>query len=69
MPIKAGLFSRGAQLETIVIAPLMMPAAPSPATARPRMSIVEDVAAAQSTDPISKRAKKKRNVHLVLKYV
>jgi hypothetical protein len=58
-----GRFSRGAQLDIIVIAPVMIPAAPSPATARPTINMSEEVAAPHSTDPSSKMPKKTRNVH------
>lgn len=41
----------------------MIPEAPSPATARPIMSIAEELAAPQRTDPISKSAKQQRYTH------
>lgn len=52
-----GLFAKGTENPTIVIPPENNPLAPSPATALPTMSIVEEVAAAQITDPISKMTK------------
>lgn len=58
-----GRFSIGAQAETIVMAPLIIPAAPKPATARPTINMVEETAAPQSTDPSSKIAKKTKNDH------
>ena len=45
---------KGAIKPMIVMPPEKRAAAPTPATARPRMSIVELVAAAQMTDPTSK---------------
>lgn len=58
-----GRFSSGAQLETMVMAPLMIPAAPKPATARPTINIAEETAAPQSKDPSSNIPKKNRNDH------
>lgn len=58
-----GRFSRGAQLDTMVMEPLAMPAAPRPATKRPTMSMGEETAAPQSTDPTSNMAKNTRNAH------
>ena len=58
-----GRFSRGAQLDTIVMAPLIIPAAPRPAMARPIISIKEEFANPHSSDPSSKTPKKKRKVH------
>jgi len=45
----------------IVMAPLMMPAAPSPATARPTINMAEETAAPQRTEPTSKMKKKNKN--------
>jgi hypothetical protein len=47
----------------IVYAPFRRPDPPIPANARPTMSMLEDVAAPQRTEPNSKMAKKERNVH------
>lgn len=56
-------FSKGAQLEMMMRAPLIIPAAPKPATARPTINMTEETAAPQSTEPSSKIAKKTRKVH------
>ena len=53
----------GTQLERIVSAPVTIPDAPKPATARPTISIDEETAAPQSKEPSSKVPKKARNVH------
>jgi hypothetical protein len=45
------------------MAPLIMPAAPNPATARPTMSMADETAAPQRTEPISKMPKKTKNDH------
>jgi hypothetical protein len=58
-----GRFSKGAQLEMMVIAPFMMPAAPKPATARPMINMLDDTAVPQRTEPNSKIAKKTRKDH------
>jgi hypothetical protein len=58
-----GLFSSGTELDTIVIAPLIRPDAPIPATARPIINITDDCAAPQSAEPNSKMAKKLMNDH------
>ncbi len=47
----------------IVIAPLIIPDAPDPATARPTMNISELVERAQINEPSSKMARKVRNVY------
>lgn len=52
-----------AQLDTMVIEPLAMPAAPRPAMSRPAMNIAEETAAPHRTDPTSKMAKKTKNAH------
>lgn len=59
-----GRFSRGAQLEIIVMAPLMMPAEPNPAMARPTINMSDETAAPHSTEPNSKMAKKVKKDHL-----
>ena len=43
--------------------PFWIPEAPIPATARPIINMLDEVAAPHNTDPTSKRAKKLRNVH------
>jgi len=53
----------GTEAAIIVKAPFWRPEEPSPATARPMMSIVDEVATPQSSDPSSKTAKKMRKVH------
>jgi hypothetical protein len=55
-----GRLSLGTQLEIIVSAPIIIPAAPKPATARPTMNIDEEAAAPQSKEPSSKIPKKVR---------
>ena len=55
-----GRFLRGAQLDIMVMAPLMMPAAPNPAMARPTINIVDEMAAPQRMEPNSKMPKKNR---------
>jgi hypothetical protein len=47
----------------IVKAPFIIPAAPNPATARPMMSILDDTAAPQRREPISKTPKKNKKDH------
>lgn len=58
-----GRLSLGTQLEMIVSAPIVIPAAPKPATARPTINIDEEVAAPQSKEPSSKIPKKAIKVH------
>lgn len=58
IPIKDGRRAKGTELEMILIAPLRRPDAPMPAMARPTMNMVDDWAAPQSTEPISKIRKK-----------
>jgi hypothetical protein len=43
--------------------PFIMPDEPIPATARPTMSILDDVARPQTSEPTSKMAKNERKVH------
>jgi hypothetical protein len=50
----------------VVIAPFATPADPTPATTRPMMNMIEEWAAPQMADPISKITKKARNVHYML---
>lgn len=58
-----GRFSMGTELEMMMRAPLMMPAAPIPATARPTINMADEVAAPHKTEPTSKMRKKARNDH------
>jgi hypothetical protein len=53
----------GTAEDTMVTAPLFKPDAPMPATARPTISIADDCAAPQMTEPNSKMAKNVRKVH------
>lgn len=50
----------------MVMAPFWIPEVPSPATARPIMSIVDETATPQSNDPTRKMQKKVMNTHLNL---
>lgn len=59
----------GATTERIVIAPLVRPDPPSPATARPTTNIVEDCAAPHRAEPISKIQRKARNVYFNTDFV
>ncbi len=43
--------------------PLIIPAAPRPATARPTVSIAEETATPHKSEPSSNTAKKARNDH------
>jgi hypothetical protein len=58
-----GRFSWGTQPEMMIMAPFMIPEPPSPAIARPTISMIEDVAAPHKTDPNSKMAKKNKKDH------
>jgi hypothetical protein len=58
-----GCLGNGTLACTIEKPPLSSPEAPSPAIARPIMSMFEDVAAPHNMDPNSKMAKKLRNTH------
>lgn len=53
----------GAQLDTMVMEPLAIPAAPKPATKRPTMSMADETAAPQRAEPTSNTAKNTRNDH------
>lgn len=61
-----GRFSRGSAIAIMVMAPFWMPEVPSPATARPIMSIVDETATPQSNDPRRKMPKKLKNTHFNL---
>jgi hypothetical protein len=54
----------GTMTATIEREPDMRPAAPMPATARPMISMGDEVAAAETTEPRRKMRKKDMNVHL-----
>lgn len=45
------LYRGGEETSMILIDPLIIPAAPIPATARPAMNIADEIAAAESMDP------------------
>jgi hypothetical protein len=53
----------GTQAAMIVKAPLIMPDEPKPATARPTINILEDIATPQRRDPNSKSAKNDMNTY------
>lgn len=55
-----GRFSRGTVAATMMNAPLLRPDPPTPAIARPTMSIAEDCAAPQMADPTSNTKKNVR---------
>jgi hypothetical protein len=61
-----GCLGNGTAACTMLYAPLSIPEAPKPATARPMMSMFEDTAVPQRREPNSKMPKKTRNVHLVV---
>lgn len=60
IPMYAGLFLNGTVFATIKMAPLKIPAAPTPAIARPIISAVEFGATPQTSDPSSKMARAER---------
>jgi len=62
-------FRNGTEKPTIVIPPEKSAAAPTPATARPTINMVELRAAAQMIEPSSKMSKAIMYVHFMLKYV
>jgi hypothetical protein len=62
-PIYVGRWRRGTLRPTIRMAPEKIPAAPKPATARPRIRPRELGVTPQTREPISKRVKASRNVH------
>lgn len=64
MPKSMGLLYNGAAAAMIVIVPFDSPELPIPAMARPMMSISEDWAAPQSTEPNSNTPRKVMNVYL-----
>ena len=62
-PDVPGLLGMGTDAATIVKAPFCIPDPPIPATARPTINILEDVAIAQIRDPTSNMKKNVRNDH------
>lgn len=68
-PVYFGRFSSGRISARITFAPVMPPALPMPATARPMMNAVDVGAAAQTIDPISKIRTVARNAHFAGKNV
>jgi len=60
-PTNVGLLLNGAAAFTMLRHPLIKPAPPIPATARPTMNMVEPFAVAQISDPSSKTARNARN--------
>jgi hypothetical protein len=58
-----GLFAMGTHPAIIVNAPFKIPEVPIPATARPIINILEEVATPQIKEPNSKMAKKDMKVH------
>jgi hypothetical protein len=59
-----GLFGIGAHPARMVKAPFRIPEVPIPATARPTISIFEELDTPQINEPSSKSTKKARKVHL-----
>jgi hypothetical protein len=57
-------FSMGMQQAKIVKAPFTMPEPPMPATARPTMNILDDVATPLRREPSSKRPRKNMKVNV-----
>ena len=56
------LFSIGTHAEIIVSIPFISPEPPIPATARPTISMLEEVATPHNREPISKRTTKAKKV-------
>ncbi len=63
MLMSSGLLSIGRMTAMTVVAPVMMPDPPAPETVLPIMSIVDEVATADSRAPSSKTAIKVMKVH------
>lgn len=55
-----GLFSNGTAPARIVMLPFTSPDAPKPAIARPQMNMIDEVAAPEINEPISKVKTKTR---------
>lgn len=66
-PVKIGLCFGGALKAASVKEPVLIPAAPSPAIARPMMRTVDEGAMAQTRLPISKRKMARRKMSFRLK--
>ena len=64
IPIRTGRRSRGAAAAIMVRPPFWIPDVPTPATARPMMSMVDELATPHSSEPTSKRSRNERNIHL-----
>lgn len=62
-PMNIGRLCIGKMLAKILSAPFTMPEDPIPATARPTISIFDEVATPQMREPSSKSEKKPRKVH------
>lgn len=67
MPKTMGILCGGRMAEVMVKAPFVRPEAPSPAMARPTISMTDDCAAPQSAEPTSKMAKKAKKDHFIEK--
>jgi hypothetical protein len=67
VPDSLGCFSTGRTAAMMVMHPFIRPEEPIPATARPTINMVDEVATPQIRDPSSKRKKKLRNEYLVRK--
>jgi hypothetical protein len=65
--MSVGRFEGEDAIAIIVRAPLMTPEPPIPATARPTMSILLEVAKAQTNDPSSNTATKHKKEYFRLK--
>lgn len=63
------LFRSGTEKPIIVMPPEKSAAAPTPATARPTINMVELTAAAQTMEPSSNMSNAVMYVHFTLKYV
>ena len=63
-PMYLGLFSSGKRSERMTFPPVLLPALPMPAMARPMMKAVDEGAAAQMMDPISKMKMSVMKTHL-----
>jgi len=62
-PRYTGRLASGRHAARMVRAPLMSPEPPMPATARPTINILEELATPQSKEPSSKMARKVRKVN------
>lgn len=64
-----GLFAGATVWAKVTIAPVKMPALPSPAIARPTIKVTESGATPQMREPSSKTKSAERKTHLMLKRV